>query len=87
MQTSVVNPPFNSINSAIADFLDSYPCSEDVKHRLWELLIAAMGSEHSDMWNRKARADMLFFYEQICNFMDAFYAKQGDIEYSPFLSQ
>ncbi|MCK7555805.1 hypothetical protein MKQ70_12565 [Chitinophaga sedimenti] len=57
-----VNPKTASKNTAayIADFFECYPAPQHAKHKLWELLIAAMGSQHADMWDGDQRADMLF---------------------------
>ena len=60
-------------NPILSDFLEDYPSLEAVQKELWELLIAAMGSEHSDMWDRKQRANKLFFYEQLGEFLGEVY--------------
>jgi hypothetical protein len=57
----------------LTDFLETYPNAQAVKQNLWELLIAAMGSEHADMWDGKARAEKLFFYEQMGDFIEKIY--------------
>ena len=58
----------------LKEFLETYPNVQLVKQNLWELLIAAMGSEHADMWDGKARAEKLFFYEQMGDFIEKVYA-------------
>lgn len=61
-------------NPLITDFLETYPSAKEVKQDLWELLIAAMGSNHADMWDGKNRAGKLFFYEQMGNFLEQIYS-------------
>jgi hypothetical protein len=62
----------------LTDFLETYPNAQVVKQNLWELLIAAMGSEHADMWDGKARAEKLFFYEQMGDFIEKVYKALGE---------
>lgn len=62
----------------LTDFLETYPNAQMVKQNLWELLIAAMGSEHADMWDGKARAEKLFFYEQMGDFIEKIYKALGE---------
>lgn len=62
----------------LTDFLETYPNAQLVKQKLWELLIAAMGSEHADMWDGKARAGKLFFYEQMGDFIEEVYGELGE---------
>lgn len=50
-------------NDTLDNFFQSYPHPQHVKAQLWELLVAAMGSEHADMWSARERADQLFFHE------------------------
>lgn len=71
----LVNLETSSPNSAeaITDFFEYYPASESAKSKLWELLIAAMGSKHADMWDGEARADMLFFIERCGDLIEAVY--------------
>ncbi|WP_343701629.1 hypothetical protein [Chitinophaga sp.] len=57
----------------IQDFLEEYPSKEAVQKELWELLIAAMGSHHADMWDSSDRARKLFFYEQLGDFIGEVY--------------
>lgn len=45
----------------LTDFLETYPSAQLVKQNLWELLIAAMGSEHADMWDGKLVQKNYFF--------------------------
>lgn len=58
---------------AITDFFDCYPAPQSAKSKLWELLVAAMGSKHADMWDGETRADMLFFIERCGEFFEAVY--------------
>jgi hypothetical protein len=62
----------------LTDFLETYPNVQVIKQMLWELLIAAMGSEHANMWDGKARAEKLFFYEQMVDFIEKIYNKIGE---------
>ena len=62
----------NSVE-AIIDFFECYPIPKTAKGKLWELLVAAMGSKHADIWDADARADMLFFVERCGEFFDAVY--------------
>jgi len=68
-----LNPKLKD-NAVLKEFLETYPNVQLVKQNLWELLIAAMGSEHADMWDGKARAEKLFFYEQMGDFIEKVYA-------------
>lgn len=61
----------------ISDFLEDYPSPEAVQKEFWEILIAAMGSEHADMWDGKQRANKLFFYEQLGEFLGEVYRQWG----------
>lgn len=65
-------------NTILTDFLETYPNAQTVKQNLWELLIAAMGSGHADMWDGKARAEKLFFYEQMGDFIEKVYKAIGE---------
>ncbi|MBO9150760.1 hypothetical protein ACFOTA_00955 [Chitinophaga sp. GCM10012297] len=60
-------------SEVVRDFVDTYPSAQKVKSELWELLIAAMGSEHADMWDRKQRADKLLMIELLGALVDRFY--------------
>jgi len=61
--------------SAIQDFLESYPSPQQARKVLWELLIAAMGSQHADMWTQEVRANMVFFTEQCGELIEAMHAR------------
>ncbi|WP_123847679.1 hypothetical protein [Chitinophaga lutea] len=52
-----------SNNSPIHEFISAFPSPEQVNKLSWELLIAAMGSEHADMWSKEERANMMLFVE------------------------
>lgn len=71
----IVDPQttFRSLPEAVADFLECYPFAQTAKDKLWELLLAAMGSKHADMWDAHTRATMLFFFEQCCGVFDTIY--------------
>lgn len=60
---------------AIIDFFECYPAPQSAKGKLWELLVAAMGSQHADMWDGESRADMLFFIERCGELFEAVYEK------------
>ena len=68
-------------SSAIADFLESYPTPQQARKILWELLIAAMGSRHADMWTQEVRANMVFFTEQCGELIEAMH-----VEFKPQLN-
>lgn len=56
----------DQIQTANESFLalkESYPKAKDFKSELWELLIAAMGSDHADMWDKNERAKKMFLIE------------------------
>jgi hypothetical protein len=78
----LVNPEAISRSAAanFADFIECYSVPQHAKHKLWELLIAAMGSKHADMWDGEQRADMLFFVEQCNNVFDAVYENRQQQE-------
>lgn len=61
--------------SVIDDFIASYPAPQEARKILWELLLAAMGSAHADMWTSEVRANMLFFTEQCGDVLDEMYAR------------
>ena len=65
--------PGKDSTQIITDFIEDYPSQQAVEKELWELLIAAMGSEHADMWDRKTRANKLFFHEQLSAFIGEVY--------------
>jgi hypothetical protein len=71
----IVDLESNSENSveAIIDFFECYPAPKSAQGKLWELLVAAMGSKHADMWDGDTRADMLFFVERCGEFFEAVY--------------
>lgn len=58
---------------SVQDFFESYPNPDMAKQALWELLIAAVGSQHADLWDGETRAKMLFFYEQCGDLFDTLY--------------
>lgn len=60
-------------NEAIRDLKEAYPKARQVKAELWELLIAAMGSDHADMWDKKERANKMFVVELLGALMDTIY--------------
>lgn len=53
--------------------MEAYPKAKQVKAELWELLIAAMGSDHADIWDKKERANKMFVVELLGALMDAIY--------------
>ena len=60
-------------NKALRDLQEIYPKAKQVKAELWELLIAAMGSDHADMWDKKERANKMFVVELLGALMDKIY--------------
>ncbi|RPD39457.1 hypothetical protein [Chitinophaga barathri] len=65
---SIISAVDITASSCIQDFFESYPDPDAAKKVLWELLVAATGSQHADIWNGETRAKMLFFYEQCGDF-------------------
>lgn len=58
---------------AIIDFMENYRTANDVHQVVWEILLAAMGSEHADMWSKEERAEKMFFLEVLTNFVKEVY--------------
>lgn len=63
MSTNCKSRKVSGANEAFQALMDAYPKAKHVKAELWELLIAAMGSDHADMWNKKERAKKMFLVE------------------------
>lgn len=60
-------------SEAFWNLKEAYPKAKQVKAELWELLIAAMGSDHADMWDKKERANKMFVVELLGALMDTIY--------------
>lgn len=60
-------------NEALQNLKEAYPKARQIKAELWELLIAAMGSDHADMWDKKERANKMFVVELLGALMDTIY--------------
>lgn len=50
-------------SQAIQDFVSTYESPTAANNIAWELLLAAMGSDHADMWSKKDRANMMLYIE------------------------
>lgn len=61
---------------AIDDFFECYESPARVKELLWELLVAAMGSDLSDNWSRAERVEMLSFYMRMGNLVESAFAEK-----------
>ncbi|MGN7721209.1 hypothetical protein [Chitinophaga sp. 22620] len=60
-------------HEAFRDLKEAYPEAKQVNAELWELLIAAMGSDHADMWDKKERTNKMFVVELLGALMDTIY--------------
>lgn len=69
------NPKTNNFlnTPAVQELLSSYASSDEANLRTWELLLAAMGSSHADVWSKEERAGMMFHVELLQNLVKAVY--------------
>ncbi|MGX5817174.1 hypothetical protein ACWKWU_03210 [Chitinophaga lutea] len=74
----MVNHTNSSNSEGISDFLEAYPTPKDVYSQTWELILAAMGSDHADTWSKEERAAKLHYLELMDNFVTEVYALLQD---------
>ncbi|WP_343703746.1 hypothetical protein [Chitinophaga sp.] len=72
MKKAIVQPSCLS-STTIENLKDTYPSVEEAQKPLWELLVAAMGSQHADMWNGMDRANLLLYYELLSDLISNIY--------------
>ncbi|WP_119080866.1 hypothetical protein [Chitinophaga alhagiae] len=69
------NPKTNDFlnTPAVQELLSSYASPDEANLRSWELLLAAMGSSHADVWSKEERAGMMFHVELLQNLVKEVY--------------